>query len=161
MPKRGLFVALVWVGVFIAPLPVLSQEDSGALGPDIRFMATLSADEETAPTESPGSGCAVMVLVRETLEFSWKVTYSRLTSSAIGAHVHGPQNPGMNAGVLFDLASDGVKSPVNGSVILNEGQLKYILNRRTYVNIHTTNFPAGELRGQIIRIRPEQEKVTC
>jgi len=161
MPKWGLFVALVAVGVFIAPLPILSQDDSGVLGPDIKFRATLSADEQTAPTESPGSGCAVMVLVRETLEFSWKVTYSSLTSPAIGAHVHGPQNPGMNAGVLFDLAPDGIESPMEGLVILNQGQLKYILNRRTYVNIHTTKFPAGELRGQIIRIRPEQEKVSC
>ncbi len=128
----------------------------GTEGPPIRFRAELSADEQSAPTESPGTGLAEFVLDRPTQRFEWKVTFSGLTSEAIAAHIHGPQTPGGNAGVLFDLAPNSISSPLEGSVVLNDGELEYLLTGRMYVNIHTTRYPPGELRGQVMRLRPEE-----
>ncbi len=138
-----------------------AQDYTGTDGPPIRFHAVLSADEQSAPTESPGVGCAIFVLDRSTLRLEWKMTYSKLLATATAAHVHGPQTPGGNAGVLFDLAPDGMQSPLQGSVILNDGQLSYLLTGRTYVNLHSTRYPAGELRGHIMRLRPEQTDISC
>ena len=154
--RRTLLAALLLSGT--PPLvPLASSQDyTGTDGPPIRFQALLSAAEQSAPTESPGSGCVLFVLDRPTLKLDWTMTYVELTSRATGAHVHGPQTPGGNAGVLFDLAADGLKSPVTGSTVLSEAQLKYLLTGRTYVNLHTTRYPAGELRGQIMRLRPEE-----
>ena len=121
----------------------------------------LSADEQSAPTTSPGQGCALFTLDRPTLEFSWTVRFAQLTSEAVGAHVHGPQTPGGNAGVLFDLAPDNLQSPLRGAVVLSEGQLEYLLTGRTYVNIHSAKYPAGELRGQIMRLRPNHSEPAC
>lgn len=129
---------------------------AGTEGPPIRFRAELSADEQSAPTESPGSGIAEFVLDRPTQRFEWTITYGGLTSDAVAAHVHGPQTPGGNAGVLFNLAPDGMTSPLTGSVELNDGELEYLLTGRMYVNIHSQQYPAGELRGQIMRLRPEE-----
>ena len=120
----------------------------------IRFYANLSADEESAPTESPGKGRADFVLERETLKFSWSITYEGVTTPVTGAWIHGPQRPGTNAGKLVDLAPRGLKSPLQGSIILNEGQLEYLLAGRLYVNIYTTRYKdGGELRGQSTRAR--------
>lgn len=128
----------------------------GTEGPPIRFKAVLSADEQSAPTESPGTGVAEFILDRPTQRLDWEVNFGGLTSDATGAHVHGPQTPGGNAGVLFDLAPNGVSSPLKGSVVLNDGELEYLLTGRMYVNIHTTKYPPGELRGQVMRQRPEE-----
>ena len=135
--------------------PTAAQDYMGTEGPPIRFLALLSADEQSAPTESPGSGRAEFILDRPTQRLDWSVAYGNLTSEVVAAHVHGPQTPGGNAGVLFDLAPAGMGSPLTGSRVLNDGELEYLLTGRMYVNIHTTKYPPGELRGQVMRQRPE------
>jgi hypothetical protein len=119
----------------------------------IHFAAVLSADEQSAPTYSDGSGRAEFVLDRATLEFSWVVTYRGLTTAITGAHIHGPQLPGTNAGILIDIGDKGLGSPLTGSAILTDGLLEYLLAGRLYVNIHSTKYKDGELRGQIKRLR--------
>jgi len=128
---------------------------TGTDGQPIKFRTALSSDEQSAPTTSPGLGMAEFVLDRPTQRLDWTITFDNLTSNAVGAHIHGPQTPGGNAGVIFDLAPNGIKSPLVGSVVLNDGELEYLLTGRLYVNIHTTEYPAGELRGQVMRVRPE------
>lgn len=124
------------------------------LGP-VKFFADLSADEQSATTISPGTGRADFSLERETLRLSWKVTYNKLTSAATGAHIHGPQRPGTNAGIQVDLAPKGLQPLLEGSAILTDAQLEYLLAGRMYVNIHSVRYPLGELRGQIQRRAPQ------
>lgn len=161
MLKHTPAAAVLLIAVIAAAPTTYSQHYTGTDGPPIRFHTVLLADEQSAPTASSGIGCALFILDRPTLRLTWTVTYSKLTSTATAAHVHGPQTPGGNAGVLFDLAPDGMRSPLQGSIVLNDGQLSYLLTGRTYVNIHTTRYPPGELRGQIMRLRPEQTDVSC
>lgn len=149
---------IVSLALLSAALPGLSSaapDYAGTEGPPIKFRAALSADEQSAPTESPGAGVAEFVLDRPTQRLEWTISYNNLTSDAVAAHIHGPQTPGGNAGVLFNLAPNGMASPLANSVVLNDGELEYLLTGRLYVNIHTTRYPAGELRGQIMRLRPE------
>jgi hypothetical protein len=134
-------------------MPEISVADDG---PPIHFYADLSADEQSAVTESPGVGRVDFVLERETLRFSWVLTYSDLTSLPTGIEIYGPQTPGGNAGLLMNLAQSGLRSPVEGAAILSDGELEYLLTGRMYVNLRTTNFELGELRGQIMRQRPTE-----
>jgi hypothetical protein len=58
-------------------------------------------------------------------------------------------------GAHASLAEDLVPShPLEGSVILNDGQLRYMLTDRTYVKITTQTYKDGELRGHIKRQHP-------
>lgn len=132
-----------------------SPDPNDDSGPPINFEAKMSADEESAVTISPGVGFAEFSLDRKTLELSWKVTFKDLTSEPIGLHIHGPQTPGNEAGILHDMAPDGVFSGIEGSVVLNEGELTYLVQDRLYVNLHTETYPAGELRAHLQRIPPE------
>jgi hypothetical protein len=125
-------------------------------GPPIHFYADLSADEQSAITDSPALGRVDFVLERATLRFSWVVTYEDLTSAATAAGVHGPQTPGGNALLLFDISESGLQSPIEGSTIINDGELEYLLTGKTYVNIRSEKFDLGELRGQIMRKRPSE-----
>lgn len=130
------------------PDPVMS-------GPPIAFVAILHADNQSATTESPGSGRVDFLLDRPTTRLSWKATFKDTTTPVTGAHIHGPQRPGVNAGIMFDMAPNGLgKLPLEGSVVLSDAQLEHLMSGRTYVNIHTTRYPEGELRGQIDRVPP-------
>ncbi len=133
-------------------LPISTQAFAEETAP-IHFVADLSADEESAPTESPGTGRAEFTLERETLKLSWVVTFDKLSAPLTEAVVRGPQKPGTNAGVLFELGPKTAKSPIKGSTTLNDGQLEYLLAGRMYVNLHTQKWKDGEVRGQIHRVR--------
>jgi hypothetical protein len=128
-------------------LPARAADD------DIIFTAALSPDEQSAPTYSPATGFAEVRLERATLKITWKVTYKDTTSPVIAAGLYGPENAGGNAGQVVDFAPSGLKSPMQGSTILSDGVFQYLITGRVYVNIHTTKYKDGELRGQLRRIR--------
>ena len=147
------FPALLFMGAALAQSP-LPKPANNSDGPPITFYALLSADEQSAYTESPGVGRVEFTLERPTLKLSWTVTYSKLTSAPVGLGMHGPQTPGGNAGLLIDMAPKGLSNPMKGSIILNDGQLEYLLTGRIYVNLRTEKYKAGELRGQVMRLPP-------
>jgi hypothetical protein len=152
-PKRSgaLLAWLMWCTVCAAAAPPPEASEAGT----ISFCAALSPDEESAPTYSPATGLGRFTLRRSDLELRWEVVFQNLTSPLLSANVHGPQRPGANAQVLFPLAPPGaLASPIRGSLILNDGQLEYLLTGRMYLNFSTRNYPEGELRAQIQRIRP-------
>lgn len=127
--------------------------DPSLTGPPILFEAVLTADEQTAPTESPGTGLAQLSLERSDLKLTWTVTFSGLTSAATTAHIHGPARLGDDAPAVIDLGAANPTSPLSGSTTLSDIQLELFLKGRVYVNIHSAKFPKGELRGQIQRVR--------
>jgi hypothetical protein len=141
--------------VFTFCIADISFADDAA-GPPIHFYADLSADEQSAVTDSPALGRADFILERATLRFSWVVTYSDLTSAPTAAGLHGPQTPGGNAGLLIDISETGLGSPIKGSKIITDGEVDYLLTGKMYVNLRTAKFDLGELRGQIMRKRPSE-----
>jgi hypothetical protein len=151
--RHLILFALTLLALAGAGSAVAAEEKLGPIG----FFADLSADEQAETTESPGVGRVDFLLDRDTVRLSWKVTYDKLTSPATGAHIHGPQRPGTNAGVQVDLAAGGLKPPLEGSAVLTDAQLEYLLAGRMYVNIHTSRYPQGELRGQIQRVPPKAQ----
>ena len=44
----------------------------------------------------------------------------------------------------------GTAGSLVGAVTLTPAQLGSLVDQLTYANVHTTNFPGGELRGQIL-----------
>src|SRR6185437_10083465 len=122
----------------------------------ISFCVNLSPDEESAPTYGNAVGKGDFILSRSDLKFTWDIAFKDLTSKPIAANMHGPQRPGANAPAVFPLLQNGaaITSPLKGSVVLNDGQLEYLLTERLYVNITTQKYPDGELRGQLKRLHP-------
>jgi len=128
-----------------AATPAIAADD------DIIYTAVLSDEDQSTPTYSPGKGYAELRLERATLKLSWRITYQGLTSAPIAAGLYGPENVGANAGQVVDLGTRGLKSPIVGSTIISDGVLGYLTTGRVYVNIHTTRYRNGELRGQLRR----------
>ncbi|NNF16438.1 MAG: CHRD domain-containing protein [Gammaproteobacteria bacterium] len=117
------------------------------------FNLTSTLDGTQSGTGSPGSGSATMSYDDVTNLFSWNIAWSGLTGTATVMHFHGPAAPGMNAGVQVDFGSiSGTSSPSVGSTTISAGQAADLLAGLWYINIHSTAFLPGEIRGQVTAI---------
>jgi len=121
-----------------------------------QYKATLNGSSEVPPNQSTGTGSVTATYDSATKQLSWNGTYSDLTGAPTAAHIHGPGEPGKNAGVLFWISDHNTKdhpfsSPFSGSVTLTDEQLVQLTSGLLYVNIHTDANKGGELRGQLVK----------
>jgi hypothetical protein len=69
--------------------------------------------------------------------------------------LHGPATAEGNADVIIDFvpfATGGFSTSgfLQGTVMMTDAQLAAVADFLTYVNIHTTTFGSGEIRGQAV-----------
>jgi len=164
-----LVIALATATALMLPVP------ADAL--PITFVGNLAGANEVPPVASPGTGLATVVLDPTAQTMQINATFSGLTSNDVAAHIHCCAPLGTNAGVattvpafpgfplgvtsgsyssvVFDLTQPTIYNPAfvtleGGTIPLAEAALiAGIQNGTTYLNIHTVNFPGGEIRGQL------------
>ena len=141
------------------------------------YNATLTGPNESPPNGSPGIGTAVVTIDDVAKTMTVSVSFSGLTSPTIASHIHAATAaPGTGtAGVatmvpaftnfplgvtsgsmqptLFDLLAASSYNPAyitaNGGTPATAAAalISAIASGRAYFNIHTTQFPGGEIRG--------------
>ena len=114
------------------------------------YEASLSGSQEVPANSSGGRGTAEVQLNSSTNTVSWKVTYSGLSGPATAGHIHGPAAAGANAGVMIPFANVGTPT-FQGTAAITPAQAAELAAGRTYVNMHSAQFPGGEIRGQLRR----------
>ena len=112
------------------------------------MKASLSAAEEVPPTNSKGTGSVTATYDTASKKLSWKGSYSGLSGPATAAHFHAGEK-GKNGGVAIPIAP--ATSPLEGSATLTDAQAADLMAGKLYVNIHTANHKAGEIRGQLTK----------
>jgi hypothetical protein len=115
----------------------------------VALKAALSGTTEVPPNTEKGSGTVTLTYDTGTKRLSWKGNISALTGAPTAAHLHGPAEPGKNAGVMVPIPNPG--PAFEGSALLSDAQATALLDGRSYVNIHTSAHPGGELRGQVTK----------
>ncbi|WP_316234481.1 CHRD domain-containing protein [Bradyrhizobium sp. SZCCHNR1098] len=113
------------------------------------LKSELKAANEVPPNASAASGVAEASFDTATKTLSWKVTFSGLSGPPIGAHFHGPSEPGKNAGIVLPFKSP--EPPITGSAVITDAQAADLLAGKWYANVHTQANPGGEIRGQMTR----------
>lgn len=168
----------VWVATVLAMAAIVGVVLFSATSANegtLSLRASLSGFQEAPPKLSDGTGTFAATINGGTL--SYRLTYSGLSSPAFMAHIHFGQRA-VSAGILIWLCqSASAPSPTAGtptcpagggtvtgtanaaSVLKVSGQtlnagnfndaIAIIKSGDAYVNVHTTNFPPGEIRGQI------------
>lgn len=111
------------------------------------MIAVMTPVQETPQTASNGFGCATVKVDTTANTLTYTIVHTNLSSPETAAHFHGMAGPRVNAGVLFALALGNHKQGVVNYVQAQEAD---ILAGRMYINIHSQNFPAGEIRGQVV-----------
>ncbi len=117
------------------------------------FSTDLSGANEVPANESAASGTATFTYNVKTMALSYEVSIADI-DNVTASHIHnGPA--GVNGPVLhllFSAANGGVfgpGNPISGTVTLSEEEQALLMDEGLYVNVHSTDFPGGELRGQI------------
>ena len=115
------------------------------------FSVPLSGAQQVPPVTSPGNGTADFTFDPATRGLSWSITFSGLSSDATMAHIH-TGTAGKNGPVVLWLSTRGTppSSPITGSATLTPAQVAQLKAGQWYVNVHSKDHPAGELRGQVI-----------
>ena len=111
----------------------------------LMFKADMKGASEVPPTDSGGTGNAMVTLDTATRKLAWKITYSGLTGEPTAAHFHGPAAPGANAGPAVNISG----KIAEGTADLTDTQIADLQAGKWYLNIHTAKFPDGEVRGQV------------
>lgn len=118
------------------------------------YAASIDGLQEVPPNASPGFGSGSFVLDAAKV-LSYNISFSGLVASETASHIHGPASPGVNAGVLFPLPLGSPK--IGATPALTATQEGWLNSGLLYVNIHSSTFPGGEIRGQISRATPTRE----
>ena len=145
-----------------------SDDDDPApvTGPvSVEFTATLNAANERQANPVNSSGTGTATVVQTGTEFAYTVNYSGLTGSPTLAHIHGPADASVSTGVMVafnpssasgtsgsfsgrfiaaDILSQGGRPPVSVDSLV-----ALMKSGNVYVNVHTAQYPAGEIRGQL------------
>ena len=153
---------------------------AGTYAKPTTFTANLTPALEIPPTASTATGSATITLDPAANTLRVQVTFSGLTSNTVMAHIHCclaslftnanvgvattvPAFPGFPLGVtsgtydhVLDLTSASSYNPdfvtLQGGTVANAeaALINGIQNGETYLNIHTVNFPSGEIRGFLV-----------
>ncbi|MEK6336499.1 MAG: SBBP repeat-containing protein [Acidobacteriota bacterium] len=109
------------------------------------FVANLNASQETPPNNSTATGTATLLLSPDETTARLYLDCAGLSSAQTGAHIHGPGGPGVTAPIIFPLANGNLNDVLLSLTPTDVANLK---NGLLYINVHTSNFTGGEIRGQ-------------
>lgn len=110
------------------------------------YIARLNGAQVVPPNGSPATGVVVLRQAVNTPTVAVSLSFSGLTSAETEAHLHGPAAADANAPAIVTLPSGQF---VNFQTPLTNQQFLDLSRGMFYVDIHITNFPNGEIRGQL------------
>ncbi|GAB2813754.1 CHRD domain-containing protein [Ferruginibacter profundus] len=141
---------IIFMAIAMLSMGLLSckkDDPAPAADPTTTFKATLTGASEVPANASAATGTATLTFNTVTKVFTVTVTYSGVTAN--NGHIH-KGAAGSNGSVIFPFS--GLTSPIGyTSAALDATQEGDLNNNLYYVNIHSAAFPAGEIRGQLIK----------
>lgn len=127
---------------FIASGPSIPDYSDPA---PITHAFPLNQAQEVPATGSIATGCATATLNAEQTTLTVHVEHGVFEPS--DAHIH-LAAAGVNGAVVFPFAS--AESPIDETFNISPQNAADFLAGNFYVNVHSTDFPAGEIRGQAV-----------
>jgi hypothetical protein len=141
MPNRA-----PWLVAASIALAALFLAAGPALAAITQLSAVLSGAQEVPPTPTNGSGAASLNYNDANQQLSVAVIAFGLQGTVTAVHIHGPAGPGATGPIVFSLPAS---ISTGATLTLTAAQAADLLAGRWYLDVHTTAFPNGEIRGQI------------
>ena len=115
----------------------------------IGFTVSLDGNQVTpTPVTTNASGTGWVVLDNNGAEINHSLTVAGLSSNLTAAHFHNAPI-GTSGGVVHPIAFSDSTSTGSWTGFA-DNMISELLKNNLYLNVHTVNFPAGEIRGQVI-----------
>lgn len=128
------------------PRDVLTPTQGGTL-----LTANLiGVNEVPGPGDPDGTGTALFRLRAGEGRICFQITVANLVLAATGAHIH-QGVAGVAGPIVVSLTAPGLTGTSEGCVVVPRPLVSAILTTPAgyYANVHTTDFPAGAIRGQL------------
>lgn len=123
----------------------------------LHFDASLDGSQEVPAVATSSKGSATIQL-NTTFDTLWyDLAAEGLSGPITGAHFHN-EAAGNNGGVIIDLTSGIMGNRVTGKITgtgLADTLINKFLEGEIYLNLHTSAYPNGEIRGQVYRTARE------
>ena len=113
------------------------------------FEASLSGFNEIPPTQSVASGMATMRMVADDGLLEVNFSAANLAGDMTGAHIH-IGKVGQNGGVSLNLNASSSTFSSSYDISGNADIVSALRGGGAYVNVHSSAYPAGEIRGQVL-----------
>jgi hypothetical protein len=121
----------------------------------IDFTATLLGTSEVPVNASPGTGFVTATLDTSTDSLTLAGSFSGLVAGSTASHIHfagaGTNGPVIIPLTITTLGNTSGTLSLSGTV-LSATQESELLGGFLYVNVHSTTFPGGEIRGQLAAV---------
>ncbi len=120
---------------------------SGPLHAQVFFVAELDGSQSVPSVSTAATGTAWAVLSADSKTLTYRVTYANLSSSFTASHFH-----------LGAISTNGaVVEPITFTGNTAQGEwtnipdsiVSALMTGKIYINIHSNNYPGGEIRGQL------------
>lgn len=142
--------------LFLLSLTIPACGDSE--GPDDEvYVATLNGANENPPRQTTASGTATFT-INANRTITYDLVYSGITTGVTGQHIHGPMaTDTSNAPVIVGLQPGTNQTLTSNSFTGNVSYdsllvlLRHASGPRAYVNVHSSQFLPGEIRGNLRR----------
>ncbi len=120
------------------------------------FVSFLNgAQEAPTPRVTPAFGNGTVLMNAARTQITINLTFQGLLAPLTIAHIHNGA-VGISGPVIIDIrnlittTADGSGGSIMNAVLnIDMAQANVLLSGNGYFNLHTTQFPAGEIRGQI------------
>jgi hypothetical protein len=159
-PERAWRAAAL--AVLAAAIPACHDDDDdgdgfGVLEEPVTVRSILSGAQENPPVATGGRGAASVTVRPGGAAMAFTLEVSAL-SNITAAHIHAG-TPGVNGPILFTLSPGPFAGSLSGTLAASDldatsgmtfaQAVQAIREGRTYVNVHTTQHPDGEIRGHL------------
>lgn len=145
LPLFGLALALALVGSVrsVVAAPSLATMELSA-----KLMG--GAEEVPNPGDPDGMGTSTVTLNSDSGQVSFTINVSNITLPAAAAHIHEGAK-GVAGDVVVPLTPPDANGATSGSAAIDAALLQRMMDNPAgfYVNVHTTDFPGGAVRGQL------------
>ncbi len=123
----------------------------------VELRATLNASQEVAPnvSTSTATGTAIMLYDVAANTFDLMVSINGMSNTATASHIH-EAAAGANGGVVTNLGGEAAYTRSGNTLtatfrnVTHGGDKLKLLQSGAYYNIHSAQFPGGEIRGQLV-----------
>jgi probable HAF family extracellular repeat protein len=130
-----------------ATLMINDNDQSGPSIPQKRFFAQLNGAQETPPNASTATGSGIVLLNSTDTSALVGLKFSNLTSTEMGAHIH-TGAMGTDGPVTFAMPT--TNPVIDSSISPTTQQVADLKAGSQYMNVHSSIFPGGEIRGQFL-----------
>jgi hypothetical protein len=147
---RFMLAGLAAVLLVAAMGVAVASPSTKAAAPVVLKAKLIGPNEVPGPGDPDGSGKATVTIDPTTGQVCFKISAKNVTLPSTNAHIHEAPK-GVQGPVVVQLAGPDGSGRSNGCLPTTQAQAQEIVGNPAgfYVNVHTTDFPGGAIRGQL------------